>query len=131
MMLYYAAISRVPLADAVGAHFIAPIVVTVLSGLLLKEHLTARRIVAVLLGFAGVLIMIRPGLRTDVGMLLAAASGTTFGFYIIVTRIVNVSRQVAPAIMLAFQYLLGAILLTPLVLSRCRHAARGLDNCGR
>jgi len=115
MTLYYAAIVRVPMADALGAYFISPIAVTVLARLLLKEHLTMRRVGAVGLGFIGVLIVVKPGAQMDIGMLCAAASGITWAFYIIVTRKVN--QNVAPTITLAFQYLLGAVLLTPWVLS--------------
>lgn len=126
MMLYYAAIARVPMADALGAYFISPIVVTLLSGLLLKERLSIRRVTAVMLGFAGVVIMIRPGLTTSVGILLAAASGTTFAFYILTTRIMNVSGKVAPTVMLAFQYLFGAILLAPLAWSKLTAGSESL-----
>ena len=55
------AISFVPLADAYTITFTAPLLVTVLSIPLLKERVGWRRWSAVLVGFAGVLIVIRPG----------------------------------------------------------------------
>lgn len=114
MMLYYAAIARVPMADALGAYFISPIVVTILSRVILRERLTVQRVLAVTIAFAGVLVVIRPGVEMDVGLLLAAASGTTFAIYIIVTRIV--SRAASAPVTLAFQYVAGALLLSPFVL---------------
>lgn len=56
------ALRNVPLADAVTVTFIAPFLVTVLGALLLREHVSPARWVAIALGFAGALIIIRPGL---------------------------------------------------------------------
>jgi len=56
------AISHVPLADAIAVSFIAPIIVTVLGAIVLKEPVGMRRWLAVLAGFAGMLIVIRPGM---------------------------------------------------------------------
>lgn len=55
-------VSYVPLADAVAVTFIAPFLVTAMGALFLGETLTRGRWFAVLLGFVGVMIVIRPGL---------------------------------------------------------------------
>ncbi len=55
------AIGFVPLADAVAVTFVAPFMVTILGALLLKEPVGARRWLAVVAGFIGMLIVIRPG----------------------------------------------------------------------
>jgi len=59
--LFIFAIDYVPLADAVAVSFVAPFIVTVLGALILKEPVGIRRWLAVVVGFAGMLIVIRPG----------------------------------------------------------------------
>ncbi|CUH78660.1 DMT family transporter [Tropicibacter naphthalenivorans] len=56
------AVRDVPLADATAVSFIAPFVVTVVGALVLKETVGIRRWIAVAIGFAGMLVVIRPGL---------------------------------------------------------------------
>ncbi len=106
---YYLAIARVPLADALGAYFVAPILATLLSALFLKEKLTARRIVAVAVGFAGALIVARPGVSMDLGMAFALGAGACMSCYIVITR--AVARASPPLATLALQYLSGGLLL--------------------
>jgi len=55
------AISRVPLADAIAVSFVAPFMVTLLGALALRETVGIRRWAAVIVGFAGTLVVIRPG----------------------------------------------------------------------
>jgi drug/metabolite transporter (DMT)-like permease len=54
------ALSLLPLADVVAFTFASPLFIVALAGPLLGEHVVWRRWVAVLLGFAGVLVMARP-----------------------------------------------------------------------
>lgn len=56
------AITHVPLADAVSVTFIAPFIVTVLGAVFLGEHVSRVRWIAIGLGFAGAMIIIRPGM---------------------------------------------------------------------
>lgn len=58
---YYLALAALPMATTVALYFTAPLIITVLSVILLHEHVSARRWLAVLAGFAGVVIMVRPG----------------------------------------------------------------------
>lgn len=58
---YYLAIAALPLAEAVALYFVAPVLVTMVSVIVLKEKLTQRRVLAVILGFAGTLVIMRPG----------------------------------------------------------------------
>ena len=60
--LFIIAIGYVPLADAVAITFVAPFMVTVMGAVLLKEPVGLRRWTAVIVGFVGALIVIRPGL---------------------------------------------------------------------
>ncbi len=56
------ALRYVELADAVAASFVAPFFVTILGALVLKEKVGVRRWSAVIVGFIGALIIIRPGM---------------------------------------------------------------------
>ena len=56
------AIRHVPLADAVAVSFLAPFMVTLMAALILQEPVGWRRWAAVLLGFVGSMIILRPGM---------------------------------------------------------------------
>ena len=61
MGLTFQALILLPLADATAINFTAPIFATILSFLILKEHVGVHRWTAVFIGFVGVLIVARPG----------------------------------------------------------------------
>jgi drug/metabolite transporter (DMT)-like permease len=77
----------IPLAEATAVTFLAPLLVTALSVPLLGEQVTRNQWLAVLAGFVGVLIVVRPGgaLFTP-AMLLPMCSALCFGFYQLLTR---------------------------------------------
>ena len=62
ILLIFQTLRMLPLADATTIGFTAPIFATLLSIVVLKEAVGARRWAAVLLGFVGVVVMVRPGL---------------------------------------------------------------------
>jgi len=78
MGLTFEAIILLPLADATAINFTAPIFATILSFLVLKEHVGIHRWAAVLLGFIGVLIVARPGGSSlpALGVLIALVAAT-------------------------------------------------------
>ncbi len=111
MTLYFLAIAQIPLATAVSAYFVGPIVAVALSLLVLKERLTLRKGLSLLLGFAGALVILRPGAVLEPGILLALGSGIFFAFYLIATR--QAAQVSDPLKTLVFQCVVGALLLTP------------------
>ena len=60
-MSFFAAVQRMPLADALAISFVHPMIVAAFSPFILGEHLSRRQWAAVGLGFLGSLIIIRPG----------------------------------------------------------------------
>ena len=58
---YYLALAALPMATTVALYFTAPLIIVVLSVVILHETVSARRWGAVLAGFVGVVIMVRPG----------------------------------------------------------------------
>ncbi|MEE8365342.1 MAG: DMT family transporter [Gammaproteobacteria bacterium] len=84
---YYLAIASLPLAEVVAIAFTAPLFVTAMSALLLKEQVGLRRWLAVLTGFIGVLIIVGPsGQFTSLAVLLAFAAAITYASQTIITR---------------------------------------------
>lgn len=61
LISFFFAFARSPLADVTAIAFTSPIFVTIGAWLFLSEQPRATRIVAVVIGFAGVLILLRPG----------------------------------------------------------------------
>ncbi len=62
VMLWFYAMSRIPIAEVTALGFTAPIFTTIGAALFLGEKLHARRIGAVLVGFGGALVILRPGI---------------------------------------------------------------------
>ena len=58
--LYVAALLHLPMTDVSAVLLLSPVIVTLMAVLLLREDVDARRWLAVLLGFAGVLLIVRP-----------------------------------------------------------------------
>jgi drug/metabolite transporter (DMT)-like permease len=111
MTLYFLSIARIPLATAVSTYFVAPILAVVLSVVLLRERMTSRKALSLILGFVGSMVILRPGGSTDPGILFALGSGVFFAFYLIATR--QAAQESDPIKTLAFQCVAGTLLLTP------------------
>jgi drug/metabolite transporter (DMT)-like permease len=106
--LFFAAIAHMPLADAIATIFVYPFIVTALSPAVLGEPVGIRRWMAVLVGFVGALIVIRPtGDVLNEGVVLALAAGTGFAGYTLFTR--KLAGIDPPLITLAFTGLVGAV----------------------
>jgi len=114
--LFFGALSRIPLADAVALVFVGPLVITLLAPITLREHVGWRRWLAVSIGFVGVLILIRPGFQTvEVGSLMALACGVTFACYALVTR--HLSTSAPPLVTLAMMAVIGSLVLSLLLVA--------------
>lgn len=110
-VLFFAAIRTMPLADALALIFVYPFIVTALSPLLLGEPVGPRRWAAVLVGFAGALIVIRPGFGVfQWSALLAVGAGTIYAFYVLATR--RLAGSSPPLVTLAYTALLGAVVMS-------------------
>jgi drug/metabolite transporter (DMT)-like permease len=116
MTLYFIAIARIPLADALGAYFVAPIAATLLAAIVLRERLDRRRLAAVALGFAGALLIVRPGTQASADTLIALASGGCMACYLVLTR--ATAQDSPPLATLTIQLVIGILLLTPFVLAQ-------------
>lgn len=111
MTCYFLAIAIAPLADVTAAYFVGPIVAMALAVLLLGERLTPRKLISLILGFGGALVIVNRTAALNPGIVLGVVSGVLFALYMIATR--QASRGSDPVKTLAFQCLFGAILLAP------------------
>ena len=86
----YYSVTVIAIADSVALQFTLPIFTALLATLALKEPLYAHRWIAVALGFAGVLVIIRPGFA-DVhpGMLIALCAALLFAGVDVTTRFLS------------------------------------------
>ncbi len=86
-VLFFIGVRTVPLATATTIMFMAPIFITVLSVPLLGESVGIRRVMGVLVGFVGALVVIRPGFAPiSTGMLCLLAASSTNALYQLTTR---------------------------------------------
>jgi len=86
-LLFFYAISVISLAKALTLAFICPLIVTALSPYFLKERVGRRRWTAIIIGFIGVLLVIRPGIvEFNWASLASLGTGLCYAIYLIVTR---------------------------------------------
>ena len=113
-VFFFYAISIISLAEALTLAFVSPIIVTILSIFFLNEKVGIHRWFAVVIGFLGVLVIIRPGfLEINIASLSALAAGITYAFYIIYTR--KLSFTDSAIVTLLFTGVVGCIFISIIV----------------
>ena len=113
-VFFFYAISVISLPEALTLAFISPIIATILSAIILKEKVGPRRWLAVIMGFVGVLFVIRPGFNEiNLATIAAVGAGVFYAFYIISTR--KLSSIDSPLMTLIFTGLSGAIVISLII----------------
>ena len=108
-ILFFYSISVISLAKALTLAFIAPLIVTILSPFFLGERVGIRRWLAVIVGFFGSLIVLRPGfVEINLASIAALGTGVLYGFYLIVTKKLHKSDH--PLLTLLLTGVVGAII---------------------
>lgn len=88
------AFTHLSMAEAFALIFLLPSFVTIMSVVFLKEHVGLKRWSAVLIGFVGVLVVLRPGFRElSIGHLGAVFAGLSGAVSIVVYRAVGASEK--------------------------------------
>ena len=104
---YFTALIYLPLTTAATISFTAPFIVTALSPAILGERVGPRRWIAVLIGFTGALVIIRPGMEgTHWAALLVVASAGCYALYQLITR--KLAGTDSGATTITFTALVGA-----------------------
>ena len=108
---FFYSISIISLAKALTLAFIAPLIVTAFSPIFLGEKVGFRRWSAVITGFIGSMVVIRPGfVEINLASLAALGTGVMYGFYLIITR--KLSSSDNPLLTLLLTGVVGAIIIS-------------------
>ena len=111
---FFYAISIISLAKALTLAFVAPLIVTAFSPVMLGEKVGFRRWTAVVVGFIGSLVVIRPGfVELNFASFAALGTGILYGFYLIITRKLSTSDN--PLLTLLMTGMVGAILVSAII----------------
>ena len=106
---FFYSISIISLAKALTLAFIAPLIVTAFSPIFLGEKVGFRRLSAVIIGFIGSMVVIRPGfVEINLASLAALGTGVMYGFYLIITR--KLSSSDNPLLTLLLTGVVGSII---------------------
>ena len=108
---FFYSISVISMAKALTLAFVAPLITTALSPLFLDEKVGIRRWSAVIVGFIGSLVVIRPGfIEFNLATISALGTGCFYGVYLIITRKLHTIDN--PLLTLLITGVVGAIIST-------------------
>ena len=109
--LFIFAVKFVPLADTVAVTFVAPFFVTLLAALILGESVGPRRLLAVAIGFAGAMIVIRPGMGVlHPAATLAILAALLFALRQVLSRIIGATDSTETT--MTWNAIVGGTILT-------------------
>jgi drug/metabolite transporter (DMT)-like permease len=119
MMLWFAALPSVTLAELTAIGFSGPLYICIGAVLFLHERMTGARWAAVLVGFAGVVLVVHPFdgasfSAISAGMLLMLASSPVFAGSFLLAK--ALTRREGAGVMVLWQHALVALFLAPLAL---------------
>ncbi len=111
---FFYSISIISMAKALTLAFVAPLITTSLSPFFLGEKVGLRRWTAVIIGFLGILVVIRPGfIDFNYASIAAVGTGCFYGIYIIITR--KLHSTDSPLLTLLLTGVVGAIIASFIV----------------
>ncbi len=115
-IMWFWSLAILPIGEAVALNFTAPLFTTILAVIVLREVVRARRWTATIVGFIGVLIVLRPGVEAiSPGALLAIGSAATIGMNMMLVRILSRTNS-TPSIVVSFSFFLSLFTLIPALL---------------
>ena len=87
VILWFFAMARIPMAEVTAIGYLTPVIVTVAAAVFLGERLQTRRMIAIVVGFIGVLVILRPGFQSlSIGQLAQLATTPLFALSFILTK---------------------------------------------
>ena len=112
----FLALRHLRLDQTLSIQFLAPLMVALLAGPLLGEWVGWRRLVAILVGFCGILIIVRPGIETiSVGMIYAFMCMLGYTGFSLLTR--YVANRDPPDVTLFYSLLAGTLCVAPFAIA--------------
>lgn len=105
-LLMSLSLQRMPVAEVTSVQFLAPLLVTLLAGPLLGEKIGIVRTACVVVGFCGVLLVVRPGSNLDpLGLVFVFLAALGNAFYQMLSRLLGGTER--PLVMLYYSALVG------------------------
>ena len=90
MLAFFTGLTMIPLADVTALAFSAPLFGSLLAVILLGEIIRMRRVAALVAGFAGVLVVLRPGFEeVSAGAMLVVAASVAWGLTITIVKVLG------------------------------------------
>ena len=115
MILGFGALVYIPFEQFKAMNFLSPIIVVLLSFFVFREKIFKYRILALVIGFLGTLIIIRPGyVEFNIGTIMVLVSLLFWSFIIILSK--YVSKDDSPITMVSYQYTLMTFFGLPLAI---------------
>ena len=115
MILGFGALVYIPFEQFKAMNFLSPIIVVLLSFLIFREKIFKYRILALIIGFIGTVIIIRPGyVEFNIGTIMVLVSLLFWSFIIILSK--YVSKDDSPITMVSYQYTLMTFFALPLAI---------------
>ena len=103
VMLWFFAMARIPVADVVAVGLAAPLFIIAGAAIFLKEDLPKSKILAMIVGFVGVLVIVRPGFQVvDIGMVAQLLAAPFFaGSFLLAKKLTDTQSPVEVVVMLS------------------------------
>jgi drug/metabolite transporter (DMT)-like permease len=106
---WFSALVLIPLAQVISIEFTAPVWVAILAFGFLGEKLTFAKIAAIVLGFAGIIAIVRPGAATiDSGHIFALSSALGFAVSITLTKFLT--RTDSPLTIIFYMFVIQTVI---------------------
>ncbi len=108
MLLFFSTLIMLPIEKVTAISFIVPFIVTILAVMFLGEKIYIYRTLALILGFIGMLIILRPGfIDISIGVYMALLSSFLWSVVIVITK--KISKDDSSITILSYQSLFMTI----------------------
>jgi drug/metabolite transporter (DMT)-like permease len=112
VILWFFAMSRIPIADVTAMNYLSPVYVTLGAALVLKEALPPRRLAAVIIALVGAIVILRPGFREiDQGHIAMLGTALMFAAGYLIAK--QLSGEVSAAVVVGMLSITVTIGLAP------------------
>jgi drug/metabolite transporter (DMT)-like permease len=109
MLIYFSALVLLPIEKLTAISFVVPLIVTILAVFFLGEKIYIYRTLALMLGFSGMLVIIRPGfVDISIGVYMVLFSALLWSINIIITK--KISKDDSAITILAYQSIFMSLL---------------------
>lgn len=112
VMLWFFAMARIPIAEVTAIGYTAPIYITIAAAFFLGERLQLRRTLAILVGLAGSLVILRPGFQEiNSGQLAQVVAAPLFAASFILAK--KLTDRADPSVIVGMLSVVCVIVLLP------------------